>query len=109
VGDAGVASTSTAGAQHEWACTPFVEPGETLTVDLLIASRRWSPTQRYSFRVASAALDLQDATTVIEAGNVEIRGLSGLRLALTALIVGVLAVIAFLVMRWLLVLLGVLA
>ncbi len=63
-----------------WAQTPFVEPGETLTVDLLIDPiERPRKTQHYPIVVTSRSIEQADAPLVVEEGSVQIEGVSWFR------------------------------
>jgi hypothetical protein len=92
--------TSVAQVAHSivehWAQTPCVEPGEVLTVDLLIDPVRPHQTQRCSFKVISRAAEQKDAPLVMEDGSIQIAGISWFRLYLPALIFGAVTAIAIL-------------
>lgn len=62
-----------------WARTSFVEPGETLTVDLLISPVRARPGQPYPFTVLSRSVEQEGAPPVIEEGNIQIEEASWVR------------------------------
>jgi VWFA-related protein len=69
-----------------WSQTPFVEPGETLTIDLLIAPLNPYQTRNYSFKVISRSLDQKDPPLVVEEGSVQIVGISWFRRLLPYLV-----------------------
>jgi hypothetical protein len=54
-----------------WVRTPFVEPGETLTVDLLISPVSSRPDQSHSFTVFSSSVEQGDAPPVIQEGYIQ--------------------------------------
>jgi VWFA-related protein len=85
-----------------WARTPFVEPGETLAVDLLIDPiKRSSQTEQYPITVTSKSVEKENAPPVIEEGIVQIMGVSWFRHLLPSLIfVAVIVIEALLI--WLL-------
>jgi VWFA-related protein len=62
-----------------WSQTPFVEPGETLALDLLIAPLNPYQTHNYLFKVISRSLDQKDPPLVIEEGSAQIVGISWFR------------------------------
>jgi hypothetical protein len=62
-----------------WSQTPFLEPGETLTVDLLIAPLNPYRSRYYSFRVISRSLDQEKPPLVVEEGSIQIVGISWFR------------------------------
>lgn len=62
--------------------TPPVEPGEALTLNLLIDPGRPTQTMNYTFRVSSQAIDDANAAPVIESGSLEVKGISLFRLYL---------------------------
>jgi VWFA-related protein len=66
-------------AVSAWAQTPFVGPGETLTVDLLIDPiERPLQTQRYPFTVSSRAVEQENGPLRTEEGSVRIAAVSWL-------------------------------
>jgi VWFA-related protein len=75
---AGAAPTAlaAAGKAHPgWSVTPYIEPGSTLAVQLLVSPARRPKTQHYSFRVLSRTAEDDSATPLIEHGTVALRGL----------------------------------
>ena len=59
----------------ETAQTPFIEPGETLTVNLLIKPVKPFQAQHYSFTITSRSLEQSDAPPALEQGNVQVTAL----------------------------------
>lgn len=59
-----------------WVRTPFVEPGETMSLKLLIDPRDISKTQSYTFTVNSHSLEQPGRQTIIEESEIEIEGLT---------------------------------
>lgn len=62
-----------------WVRTPFVEPGETLTVDLLISPVSSRPDQSFSFTVFSSSVEQGDAPPEIQEGYIQIEKASWVR------------------------------
>jgi hypothetical protein len=63
-----------------WAQTPFVDPGEQLSIDMLITPiAKPYHTQAYMFTVLSKTIEREDSSLVTEAGRVEMPGVSRLR------------------------------
>lgn len=77
--EAGPAAPASPAAVRAWAQTPFVEPGETLTVDLRIDPARPYHTQHYPFTVLSRSVEQEDAPLVVEETGVQIVRPSWLR------------------------------
>jgi len=85
-----------------WARTPFVEPGETLAIDLLIDPiKRSSQTEHYPVTVTSKSVEQEDAPPVIEEGDIQIAGVSWFRHLLPSFIFVAVIVIEALLL-WLL-------
>ncbi len=87
-----------------WSQTPLIDPGETLTIDLLIAPRKPHRTQRYSFKVLSKAIESESAPLVVEEGSIQIKGRSWFRrlipyLLFAMIIVVIVLSVIFLVMN----------
>jgi hypothetical protein len=93
------------GASETWALTPYVEPGEKLSLQLCAKPLKSTRTQTYGVRILSRLVDVPDLAPVSEAGNITVAGLSGLQrlqpflLALTMLAVAV-GLTALLVRIW---------
>jgi VWFA-related protein len=79
-----------------WSQTPFVEPGETLTVALLIDPLKPHRTQDCSFQVVSRGIEQKDAPPVVKEGSIHIEGISWFRLYLPALAFGIVSAAAIL-------------
>lgn len=99
-----VASTSKAKARPEakpvspkvvstWVQTPFVEPGETLAVDLFIRPVKSRQDEFYPFKVLSRSVEQEEAPLVIEEGSVQIAGASRFRRYSPYLLILVIAVV----------------
>jgi hypothetical protein len=85
-----------------WAETPFVEPGEALTIDLSITPiEKPKRTQAFSFKLLSRAIEQADAPLVEEEGRVEITGFSWLHRLFSYLIFVTIAVTAILIVLFL--------
>ncbi len=57
---------------ENWAETPYIEPGKSLTVDLWIEPIRPRRTRRYDFTVTARSVEQDDAPLVVEHGDLEI-------------------------------------
>ena len=71
--------------------TPFIEPGETLAVDLLIDPVKPFDAQYYPFTINSISLEQTEREPVVEQGSVRIQGLAWYRrylLPILATIIG---------------------
>jgi hypothetical protein len=71
--------------------TPFIEPGETLAVDLLIEPVKPFDAQYYPFTINSSSLEQTEREPVVEQGSVQIQGLAWYRrylLPILATIIG---------------------
>lgn len=80
-----------------WAETPFLEPGETMKVDLVMDPVRPHQSQDCSFSVISRGMEQKDAPPVVEEGKVQIVGVSWFRLYLPPIAFGVVSTMAILV------------
>lgn len=107
------------GDGFSWAQTPYVEPGATLAVDLLVRSVQPAGSQAHTFQVVSRAADAEAdpgspraARPVSAEGSVQMRGGFWARRVLPYLLVGAITtvvMIALVVAGYLLVASGVLA
>ena len=70
------AVTFAGGLIRLWSQTPPIEPGQTLAVTLTLRPIKSKQTQQYFFRVISQAVDAEGVPSMIEQGNLEIKGLS---------------------------------
>ncbi len=61
-------------ASHTWALTPILEPGGTLTVELIMKPVNPNRTQEYTFRVISKLVGYEELPPLIESGTVLIKG-----------------------------------
>ncbi len=61
-------------ASHTWALTPILEPGGTLTVELILKPVNPNRTQEYTFRVVSKLVGRDDLPPLVESGTVHIKG-----------------------------------
>jgi len=59
---------------HTWRQTPVVEPGETLTVDLIIRSVRRTRNRQHDFRVFSRSIDDPSAPLTVDNQRIRILG-----------------------------------
>lgn len=59
---------------YTWALTPILEPGGTLTVDLILKPVNPNRTQEYTFRVNSKLVGREDLPSLVESGTVLIKG-----------------------------------
>ena len=59
-----------------WVRTPFVEPGETVSLKLLIDPRDISKTESYTFTVNSHSLEQPGRQAIVEESEIEIEGLN---------------------------------
>jgi VWFA-related protein len=89
---AALVTTAPQPVAETWVQTPFLAPGETLTIDLLIAPLNPYRTQDYSFKLISRALGQEGAPLAIEEGNVRIVGISWFRRLLPFLIFAIVTI-----------------
>jgi VWFA-related protein len=59
-----------------WAQTPLVEPGDRVTVDLMVAPLKPYQSQAYNFSVTSKPIESEQAPLLTEQGQVQIKGIS---------------------------------
>lgn len=84
-------------ARPGWSVTPYVEPGQSLVVQLLVSPLRAPRTQHYAFRVLSRTAEEEAAQPVIEHGTVALQGLGvGRRILSTVLFLLSLALLGLL-------------
>lgn len=81
VQDAHYAETEAFGAlagTQTWARTPFLEPGSSLTVDLLIdpVDPYWPGISLYPFVVKSRSIQQSEGTLVVEEGEAQVTGMT---------------------------------
>ena len=59
-----------------WALTPYVEPGEMVSVQLCAKPLKSARTQTYGIRILSRPTEITDLAPMTEAGNITVTGLS---------------------------------
>ncbi len=64
---------------EDWALTPYVEPGEMLSVQLCARPLKSVRTQAHGIRILSRPAEMPDLAPVTEAGNITVTGLSTLQ------------------------------
>ena len=73
-------------ARPGWSVTPYIDPGQSLVVQLLVSPLRAPRTQHYAFRVLSRTAEDDTAQPVIEHGTVALKGVGlGRRVLATVL------------------------
>jgi len=90
-----------AGRGEAWAQTPYVPPGESLTVELLIRSKLAKGNQAYPYQVISHSADQENAPLLSEEGAVRIRGGFWARRFLPYALVGAIAITLLILIYWL--------
>ncbi len=84
-------------ARPGWSVTPYIDPGQSLVVQLLVSPMRAPRTQHYAFRVLSRTAEDEAAAPVIEHGTVALKGVGlGRRLLSTVLFLLSVALLALL-------------
>ncbi|MCC7360148.1 MAG: VWA domain-containing protein [Anaerolineales bacterium] len=73
-------------ARPGWSVTPYVEPGQSLVVQLLVSPLRAPRTQHYAFRVLARTAEDDAAQPVVEHGTVALRGVGLGRRVLTVVL-----------------------
>jgi hypothetical protein len=84
-----------------WAQTPYVQPGESLELELTVAATRTSKARQYPFAVISRAVEQEAAPLVSEEGSIQIRGIPWILRILPYLAILALAIVAVLLAFWL--------
>lgn len=84
-----------------WVQTPFVEPGETLAVDLLVDPANPYQTQDCPFKVISRSLEQPEPPLIVEESNIQIVGLTPFQRYSPFLIVLLVAVMLLSIASWL--------
>jgi hypothetical protein len=92
---------STSGPEFTWAQTPYVPPGESLAVELLVRSALPAHNQEYAYQVLSRSADQAAAALVAAEGRVRIRGGFWARRFLPYLLIGATTVVLLLLVYWL--------
>ena len=68
------AATGGPGAGQGWAETPYVRPGETLVVDVLVRAAPQSRGRLCSFRLVTRSAEVPGAPLVVQEGSVQVAG-----------------------------------
>jgi hypothetical protein len=77
MGDGAATEVVTGAGSREWVYVPRLNPGETVTVDVLVGTaKRVVGTQRFPFRILSKPIADENATPLIEEGVIRIAGTS---------------------------------
>jgi hypothetical protein len=84
-----------------WSQTPYVQPGESLELELAVAATRTSKTRQYAFDIVSRAVEQEAAPLVSEEGSIQIRGIPWFLRVLPYLSILALAIVAVLLAFWL--------
>jgi hypothetical protein len=84
-----------------WVQTPFIQPGETLAVDLLIKAMTSGKSQHRLFQVFSSSVEQENAPLVVEEGSVQIGGGFWTRRVLPYLLIAAAAITILLLAFWL--------
>jgi hypothetical protein len=91
-------STTTAPQQtvvrENWVQTPYITPGETLALDLLVKPRNPRQSQHYTFKVISRNIEQEETEEKIELSNIDFKGITWLKFTWPYFALGVL-VLAF--------------
>jgi hypothetical protein len=69
-----------------WSVTPYLEPGQSLVVQLLVSPVRRPRSQHYAYRVLSRTAESESAEPLVEHGTVALRGLGVFRQLWTLLL-----------------------
>ncbi len=78
-------------ARTIWVETPFLVPGDTLGLNLLVRPERLHRTRRCSFKVISQSVEQDHLPLVIVTGFAQVGDISRLRLYWPAILFGLLA------------------
>ena len=84
-----------------WVQTPFIQPGETLAVDLFIKAMTSGKSQYRLFQVFSSSVEQENAPLVVEEGSVQIGGGFWTRRVLPYLLIAAAAITILLLAFWL--------
>ena len=90
-----------------WSVTPYIDPGQSLVVQLLVSPVKRPRSQHYAFRVLSRTAEAEGAEPLVEHGTVALRGLSAARGAWTLLLLLISLTLLVLLVWYLLVVFGV--
>jgi VWFA-related protein len=69
-----------------WSVTPYLEPGQSLVVQLMVTPVKRPRSQHYAFRVLSRTAEAENAEPIVEHGTVALRGLGVFRQIWTLLL-----------------------
>jgi hypothetical protein len=84
-------------ARPGWSVTPYIDPGQSLVVQLLVSPLRAPRSQHYAFRILSRTAEEENAPPVIEHGTVALKGVGiGRRILSTVLFLLSLALLGLL-------------
>jgi hypothetical protein len=95
------AETAVQADGHIWVQTPFVQPGETLAIDLLIKAVTSDKSRHRLFRVFSCSVEQENGPLVVEECSVQIGGGFWTRRYLPYLIIAAAAIAILLLAFWL--------
>jgi hypothetical protein len=101
------ASSEAQVVQTPWAQTPPVEPGERLSVQLVISPRQAPRQEIYAFRVQARLANVPESSPLLEQGRVVYRPLPWYRQYLQWIVAGLTTVIVIILVRVLLSSLGI--
>lgn len=73
-------------ARPGWSVTPYIDPGHSLVVQLLVSPVRAPRSQHYAFRVLSRTAEDENAAPVIEHGTVALKGVGAGRRVLSTVL-----------------------
>jgi len=89
-------------AARQWVYVPPVNPGETVTIDVLVGATRKLPGSRHmSFRLLSRAVGDENAQPVVEEGSVRVTGSSPWRGLSAWIVIGLAVLVAAVLVWWL--------
>lgn len=73
-------------ARPGWSVTPYIEPGQSLVIQLLVSPVRAPRSQHYAFRVLSRTAEDENAAPVVEHGTVALKGVGAGRRVLSTVL-----------------------
>ena len=89
------------GPQFVWAQTPYVQPGESLAVELFVRSALPTSNQEYTYEVISRSADQEAAPLVAKESSIRIKGGFWARRFLPYVLIGAIAVALLILVYWL--------
>lgn len=90
VGDQAAAALGVAPAARQWVYVPTIQPGESVTIDVLVGAQGpTSGSRHHPFRILSRALGDEESRPMIEEGSVRVVGTSWWQRNLPRILVGV--------------------